>query len=564
MAALGVLAVRASKADYAMDNVAGTEKQTLTHYLISDGLIDLTVAKNAASEAIKKNMSLITYLVKEQIVSSDAVFACCHRNVSLPVYDEKKYAMTDLQHPAVKYDLMARYRALPLRVDDDTLHLGIADPTDDTAIAAITFHTGLHVQPVLMKESTLDTLLNHFCRPHVLYAQVESTLSRMLPLEESAILEDVGEEDEPVIALVNHLLQDALQHQISDIHIEPYAAHCRIRFRRDGLLYEAANLPAHLTSRITTRLKIMANMNIAERRLPQDGRFQWQPHKMDIRINSYPTLHGEKIVLRILNKSHVALDIHALGLDAAQAVIFEEIILRPQGLILVTGPTGSGKTVTLYSILAHLNHIEKNIATIEDPVEIEMTGVNQLAVHPRIGLDFSTALRALLRQDPDIIMVGEIRDAETAAIAIHAAQTGHLVLSTLHTNSAADTIIRLQAMGIPTHQLVSALTLIIAQRLVRKLCDCKQSDPDHPNRYHAAGCQHCHHGFRGRTGIFELLPLSTSTVTCILSGASHQDLCTHMHLAGWRTLWETGNDKINAGITTQTELARVIHTPTTS
>ena len=305
----------------------------------------------------------------------------------------------------------------------------------------------------------------------------------------------------------------------SDIHIEPYEKHCRIRYRQDGMLYTITEIPSNLAERLITRLKVISKLDIAERRLPQDGHFQIANNKnksIDVRINTCPTLFGEKVVLRILDDSKLSLDINVLGMTESQQTLFISAISKPQGLILVTGPTGSGKTVSLYSALHYLNTPEKNISTVEDPVEIQLAGINQVNINPKIGLHFTQVLRTFLRQDPDIIMIGEIRDPETAKIAIQAAQTGHLVLSTLHTSSAYETLIRLKAMGIAEYDLLNSLSLVIAQRLARKLCDlCKVPEIILPRKdlsideeisaFRALGCQHCLQGYQGRVGIYEIL-----------------------------------------------------------
>lgn len=351
--------------------------------------------------------------------------------------------------------------------------------------------------------------------------------------------------DDSVIGCVDSLLKEAVLDRITDIHIEPYAKHCRIRFRRDGLLYEVKTLPNHLSHRIITRLKIMAELNIAERRLPQDGRIRLLADTpLDIRLSTCPTLFGEKMVLRLLNTGALHVDVHALGFNAEQKNLFLTQLTRPQGLILVTGPTGSGKTMTLYAALHYLNAIEKNISTVEDPVEMELTGINQVNINPTIGLDFSVVLRTFLRQDPDVIMVGEIRDTETANIAAQAAQTGHLVLSTLHANSAMEAMTRLQAMGVAAHHLIHSVSLIIAQRLARQLClYCKQVDTELGcHLYKALGCNHCYQGYKGRVGLFELLPFP--------------DLNNPSKVGP--TLWEAGLEKAKAGITSYAELVRVI------
>lgn len=344
---------------------------------------------------------------------------------------------------------------------------------------------------------------------------------------------------------VNQLLRDAIIKQASDIHIEPYDTYCRIRFRCDGLLIEIATIPLHFADRVITRLKIMAQMNIAERRLPQDGRMKSEFNKkIDIRVSTCPTLFGEKIVLRLLNNQTIPLAIETLGMTNEQQQLFLEKLQQPQGLILVTGPTGSGKTITLYSALQSLNHAEKNISSVEDPVEIELPGINQINANTKIGLDFATVLRTLLRQDPDIIMVGEIRDLETATIALQAAQTGHLVFSTLHTNSAIETIARLQAMGIEPYQWTSSISLVIAQRLVRKLCAyCRDNS--------AEGCGECHNGYLGRTGVFELLPITKHILNI-------EQITQQTKTSNWRTMWDIGIEKVNAGVTSYSELARMV------
>ncbi len=349
--------------------------------------------------------------------------------------------------------------------------------------------------------------------------------------------------DEPVAAYLDHLFADAVSNQVSDIHIEPQSDQYRIRFRRLGLLYEAAVIPNHLATRIVTRLKILASLNIAEKRLPQDGRLQFKQHpKVDIRLNTCPTLHGEKIALRLIDTNNLTLGIHALGMTPEQQQSFAYSLSQPQGLMLVTGPTGSGKTMTLYSALHQLNDSSRHIITVEDPIEIKMDGINQIAVHPRIGLDFATALRTLLRQDPDVLMIGEIRDLETASIALQAAQTGHLVLATLHANNAEESITRLHAIGVDSQQLTSCLSLIIAQRLVRTLCPhCKQPDTA-SNSCLPTGCPQCHEGYNGRTGIFECLSMAKT-------------LTPH-----GPTLHAAALSKIQLGITSHAECSRILGT----
>lgn len=372
--------------------------------------------------------------------------------------------------------------------------------------------------------------------------------------------------DSPVISLIDTLLQLAIQQNISDVHIEPLANEYRIRLRRDGLLYETLLIPNSLAMRIISRLKIMANLDISEKRLPQDGRLKLASDCVDYRINICPTFKGEKIVLRLLKKSSTAINIENLGLTETQKALLLNIIKQPSGLILVTGPTGSGKTATLYSILNWLNQKQINIATVEDPVEIELVGINQVNIHPKIGFDFAQALRALLRQDPDIIMIGEIRDLETAEIAIKAAQTGHLVLATIHTSSAVETINRLLTMGIAPYQLATTAKLIIAQRLVRKLCSfCKKANDkittltSHKSPvFIAQQCSECFNGYKDRIGVFELLPISETITKGILSNLNTLELNEKAKKSGMVSLMQSGNTKVIEGVTTFDELFRVI------
>lgn len=405
---------------------------------------------------------------------------------------------------------------------------------------------------------------------------LDLTLLQRVNIEEnnSVIQENNVEYDDPLIQFVNNLIRNAIQRCVSDIHIEFYHHLCRIRYRQDGILQHVTEVPAHLAARLVARLKVLAKLDIAERRLPQDGRFHF--HNIDIRINTCPTLFGEKTVLRLLDTNRMTLDIAMLGFTESQQNLFIHKITQPQGLIIVAGPTGSGKTVTLYSALQYLNKIEKNISTVEDPVEIQLQGINQVNINPKIGLQFSTILKTFLRQDPDIIMVGEIRDKETAEIAIQAAQTGHLVLSTIHANNTLEAISRLQAMGIPTYHLVHAISLIISQRLLRKLCiHCRKqeslsanhiqemgfdllNDEEEISLYCAQGCPECVNGFLGRIGIFELLPLMPDMIQLILANKDQATLAEKMRDDGYAALRQVGFELAQQGVTSLTEINRVI------
>jgi type IV pilus assembly protein PilB len=388
------------------------------------------------------------------------------------------------------------------------------------------------------------------------------------------VQESAANYDEPLIQFVDNILHDALNKSASDIHVEPLETQCRIRYRQDGILYAITDISNKLAARLITRLKVMAKLDITERRLPQDGRLQIQHAQtiVDVRINTCPTLFGEKIVLRILDSRNLSFTIEKLGLTSQQKNIFLNKLAAPQGLILVTGPTGSGKTMTLYSALQHLNTTTKNISTTEDPIEIHLPGVNQININPKIGFDFATALRTLLRQDPDIIMIGEIRDKETADIAFQAAETGHLVLTTLHTNNAIEAINRLRTMGVSSHTISHSLTLIMAQRLIRKLCNhCKLAYTpstsicnnlemtENITLYKAQGCQHCLNGYRDRTGVYELLPTTSKIINLITHSSLNDSLSHQFDSLGFINLRNMAIKTVIKGITSLDEINRVIN-----
>lgn len=358
------------------------------------------------------------------------------------------------------------------------------------------------------------------------------------------------ESDAPVVKLINQILVSAINHRASDIHFEPYEKTYRIRYRQDGLLTEVAAPPIHLANQINVRIKVLANLDISERRLPQDGHFQLKlapNHVVDCRVSTCPTIYGEKLVVRILDTDLTRLDVDSLGLNAVQKTHFLAALAKPQGLIVITGPTGSGKTLSLYTALTILNSTERNISTAEDPVEIRIPGINQVGINPKSGLTFPTILRSFLRQDPDIIMIGEIRDLETAEIAIKAAQTGHLVLSTLHANSAAETLDRLINIGIPAFNIANSAILLVAQRLVRRICaHCK-----------AQGCEHCSNGFRGRLGLFEIIPLVKKMKQAIMAGANSLEIQNLAQTEGLLTIYQSGLEKVAQGLTTLAEVNRV-------
>ncbi|MGK2913982.1 MAG: type IV-A pilus assembly ATPase PilB, partial [Porticoccaceae bacterium] len=484
--------------------------------------------------------------------------------------------------------LVQKYQVLPLFKRPNRVYLAVSDPTNIQAFNEIRFNTGSTVEPVIVDHDKLVEALERF-----LHAQEEdlgATLGTLNDihldnLDVSAVENDadadaVGADDAPVVRFINRLLLDAIKKGASDLHFEPYEKAYRVRFRTDGILEEITRPPIALASRLAARLKIMAQLDISERRVPQDGRIKLRLSKtrsIDFRVNTLPTMAGEKIVLRILDSASAKLGIEALGYEDDQRQAFEETLERPQGMILVTGPTGSGKTVSLYTGLSILNTPERNISTAEDPIEINLEGINQVQVNPRHGMSFSDALRAFLRQDPDVIMVGEIRDLETAEIAIKAAQTGHLVLSTLHTNSAAETLTRLQNMGVPSFNIATSVSLIIAQRLARRLCPhCKLASEPLPEKvlieegfhnidipsdqlriFQPVGCKLCSRGYKGRTGVYEVLRITPAIARIIMEGGNAIDITDQARQEGFRTLRQSALKKVAEGLTSLQEANRV-------
>lgn len=531
--------------------------------LFRDGLLDFKLAKSALASVKKQKVTLTQYLVANNILSSKKIFDYCATHFPLPQFDSKNFNEYTLKENLLHPELILKYRILPLLKDNVGLHIAMTDPTDESSLRALSFTTGLNIHPTLIAEDELQSILKIYFEKSMINTDIEMALAKLDNPQDEINIEK--EANEPIIHLVDQLIKDAIHKRISDIHIEPFAKYSRIRFRRDGILYEAATLPSKITSQVISRLKILANLNIAEKRLAQDGRFQfYEQRKIDIRINTCPTLFGEKVVLRLLDNKHLNITINQLGFNKLQQEIFLEKLTDPQGLILVTGPTGSGKTTTLYAALDFLNHVSKNIISIEDPIEIELYGINQVNINTKIGLNFPSALRMLLRQDPDIMMIGEIRDIETADIATQAALTGHLVLSTLHTNSAFETLLRLKSM---TQELnfLHALTLIIAQRLIRKLCiHCKKVSSlpfeNIEKHYlpHREGCEHCHQGFKGRLAIFEFLPIHESLINLFLKRAPQHILLNQVKNSGFIPLWQAGLHLVREGATSLSELNRVI------
>ncbi|MDF3054270.1 MAG: pilB [Gammaproteobacteria bacterium] len=538
----------------------------LLSHLLKATRITVEDAERISISAQTAQCSTTQFLIKEEHIPPKEIALALSHSLHLNYVNLHDIAIENIPRNLINDAFIKEHHVLPILIENNTLQLAIREPAQLSACKILKFHTHFQIQAVITEWHKLSSFIRDY-----LNEQQYQTFNQPFVVDDA-------ESDQQIITFVQHILVDAIQKSASDIHFEPYKSIYRIRLRIDGILHQITELPIDVTQRITARLKIMSNLNIAEKRLPQDGRFNISANAetfRDCRISTCPTLFGEKTVVRILRSEGAFLNIDELGMNAAQQTLFLREIKKPQGMILVTGPTGSGKTLTLYSALHLLNTLDKNISTVEDPVEIELRGVNQVNVDHKANLTFPIILRAFLRQDPDILMVGEIRDKETAEIAIKSAQTGHLVLSTLHTNSAYETINRLQMMGIASFNLIDATRLILAQRLVRKLCShCKsliypsekvlsdagfkENDFDTLKIYEATGCEHCTKGYSGRIGIFELLPMTHDIKSLIIDQASADKIKNRAYEQGFEPLQSSALEKVRAGITTLDEAYRVI------
>ncbi|PBS11724.1 type IV-A pilus assembly ATPase PilB [Lysobacteraceae bacterium NML93-0792] len=552
--------------------------------LVLDGALDEATARDALEKATAARKQIAVYLREQKLVTAAQMAAANSIEFGMPVFDP---SVMDPQSSAVKLvseELLGKHGVLPLFKRGNRLFVGTADPTNSHALDEIKFHTNLAVEPILVDEDSIRRTLE-------VWLQSSDALDDSLEDAEGLDALDVGGEDDgktenvadgkddtPIVKFVNKVLVDAIKKGASDIHFEPYETDYRVRLRIDGILKQSAKMPVKLNQRITARLKVMAQLDIAEKRVPQDGRIKLNLSKtkqIDFRVSTLPTLFGEKVVLRILDASAAKLGIDKLGYEPDQQALFLEAIHKPYGMVLVTGPTGSGKTVSLYTALGILNDETRNISTAEDPVEIRLPGVNQVQQNNKRGMTFAAALRSFLRQDPDIIMVGEIRDLETAEIAIKAAQTGHMVLSTLHTNDAPQTIARLMNMGIAPYNITSSVTLVIAQRLARRLCPkCKKRVdlPEHTllaegftedqvrvgiELYEAVGCDDCTNGYKGRVGVYQVMPMSEAIQEIILQGGNAMQIAEVAQKAGVSDLRQSALEKARQGLTSLAEINRV-------
>ncbi len=551
--------------------------------LVRDRLLTEDQAASASAEALRHRQPFVQYLVEQKILDSRRIAIAASHEFGVPLLDLSALDAVDLPTNLVEEKLIRKHRALPLFRRGNRIFLALSDPTNDQALEEIRFNTGLATDAVLVEEDKLSAAIDR-----AIDAQ-DTTMTDLMDTdldnldiatddEDQRDDSDLNVDEAPVVRYVNKILVDAIANGASDIHFEPYEKFFRIRFRQDGLLREVANPPINIANRLVARLKVMSRMNIAERRVPQDGRIKLKLSRsrdIDFRVNTLPCLYGEKVVLRILDSTSAQVGIDALGFEPEQRDAFLSCIGKPYGMVLVTGPTGSGKTVSLYTALNILNKPEINISTVEDPVEIQVPGINQVNLNAKTGLTFAAALRAFLRQDPDILMVGEIRDLETAEIAVKAAQTGHLVLSTLHTNDAPQSLTRLANMGVPPFNIASSILLIMAQRLTRKLCPhCKQPE-DVPREalleegfredevdegvviYRPVGCERCNKGYKGRIGIFQVMKVSEAMGRLIMEGGNAIQLAEQAKREGVADLRQSGLRKVKAGITSLEEINRV-------
>ncbi len=555
--------------------------------LVSANMITEDQLKKALDVQQKDGGRLGSNLVKLGYLNEDKLASFLSKQYGIPAINLSGYEIDPSVVKLIPSEVAQKYQIIPVMRTGATLTIAMVDPSNVFAIDDIKFMTGYNVEPVVATESSLKVTINKY------YDQTDALQTVMDSFKKEELLDisfeeegeeqvDIGElkqaiEEAPVVKLVNFALTDAITRGASDIHIEPYEKVFRVRYRIDGILYDVMQPPMRLRAAITSRLKIMAELDIAERRLPQDGRIKVRVKgkEVDLRVSTLPTIFGEKVVMRILDRGNFILDLNNLGFDTKALTDFQEAILAPYGMILVTGPTGSGKTTTLYAALNTLNSVAVNIMTAEDPVEMNFLGVNQGQMKEDIGLTFAASLRSFLRQDPDIIMVGEIRDYETAEIAVKAALTGHLVLSTLHTNDAPSTLNRLLNMGIEPFLVASSILLILAQRLVRKICSkCREEEKANPQAlidigfskeeaetikcYKGKGCDVCNNtGYKGRIAIYEVMPVGDEMRELILEGASALEVKKTAMKLGMKTLRMSGLTKIKEGVTSVEEVLRV-------
>ena len=557
----------------------------LARRVVDQSIMDREAALNHLALAHDNDVSFLTQAIQAMPDKKATLYRMTAEEYGMPLFDLRTLNLTDRPADLVAPKFIDEHQVLPIFHRGSKVFVAISEPGEQAGLDAFKFQTGLGVEPILVDATVLKDAIEKISG--------DASASDLAVLDDEN-LEDIefvdedetggevvsqadAESDTPVVRFVNKLLMDAIKLGASDIHVEPYEKRLRVRYRVDGVLHESVSPPISLANRLVARIKILSRLDIAERRVPQDGRLKLAGQrntKIDFRVSTLPTVHGEKVVMRLLDSSGASLKLSDLGMEADQLVHYETAVKKPYGMVLVTGPTGSGKTVSLYSALSMLNQPETNISTVEDPVEINLDGINQVAINERANLTFSAALRSFLRQDPDIIMVGEIRDLETAEIAIKASQTGHLVLSTLHTNDATATIMRMLNMGIAPYNVAGSINLIMAQRLARRLCsNCKEpidlppetlinagikeDDIDSVTAFEAIGCDACTNGYKGRAGIFQVLPVSDELTSMILKSAGQDELESQASEEGVLTLRQSALKKFAAGHLSLAEVERV-------
>lgn len=552
--------------------------------LVEDGHMTAANMQNAIDAAKKAKQDIVAHLIEQHRLSPLTIAESISVEFGGPLFDLAVYDVGLLPRELTDNKLIQKHRVVPLTQRGQILYVATSNPTNIDALDAIRFNTKLNIEPIIVEHTKLEKLIEqHFGDSSSFDFGDSEDFDLDIDVNQDSPQEDddaspQGDES-PIVKYINKLLIDAIRMGASDLHFEPYEKMYRVRYRVDGVLRQIATPPLQMATRLASRLKVMSQMDISEKRMPQDGRIKLKLSKtkaIDFRVNSLPTLFGEKLVLRILDPSSAMLGIEALGYEDDQKALFMEALEKPQGMLLITGPTGSGKTVSLYTGLNILNTEDTNISTAEDPVEINLEGINQVNVNPKTGLTFSAALKAFLRQDPDVIMVGEIRDLETAEIAIKAAQTGHMVMSTLHTNSAPETLTRLRNMGVPSFNIATSVNLVIAQRLARRLCSQCKAPVDIPKQslielgfteqdlanpdlqiFQPIGCAECREGYKGRVGIYEVMKVTPAISQIIMEDGNALQIAAASEKAGFDNLRRSGLKKVMQGITSLQEINRV-------
>jgi len=550
--------------------------------LVEEGVISAEDMRTALAHAKQEKVDIVAELINQQLLSPTVIAETISVEFGEPLFDISAYDPAQILRDAIDEKLITKHRILPIFKNSSILYVAISNPTNIEAIDAVRFSTKLNIETIIVEHNKLEKLIEqNFTEESTFEFDEDFDLDVDVESADPNKEEDDSNkgEEAPIVKYINKLLIDAIRMGASDLHFEPYEKIYRVRYRVDGVLRQIATPPLQLATRLSSRLKVMSQMDISEKRVPQDGRIKLKLSKnkaIDFRVNSLPTLFGEKLVLRILDPSSAMLGIDALGYEPEQKELFMQALDKPQGMLLITGPTGSGKTVSLYTGLNILNREDTNISTAEDPVEINLQGINQVNVNNKVGLTFSAALKSFLRQDPDIVMVGEIRDLETAEIAIKAAQTGHMVMSTLHTNSAPETLTRLRNMGVPSFNIATSVNLVIAQRLARRLCSQCKKPADIPKQsllemgftetdlqqpefqiYEPVGCNECREGYKGRVGIYEVMKVTPEISRIIMEDGNALEIADASARAGFNNLRRSGLVKVMQGVTSLQEVNRV-------